>query len=126
MQLSPSCSILELHHAEPPSFFSLSDASARVDWPTPDIHCDQNEWEFHFKADTFYFQSMKMPVTDWTETPEDPSSALLERIYLIENVVKTIDKIYESFLAVRFSAKWTENEKTKLSQWLNKTDKASG
>ena len=89
------------------------------------LHFDQNEWEFNFKADTFYFQSMKMPVTDWTQTPEDPSASLLERIYLIENAVKTIDKIYESFLAVRFSVKWTENEKTKLSQWLKKTDKAS-
>ena len=87
--------------------------------------CDQNEWEFHFKADTFYFQSMKMPVKDWTESPEDPSAALLERIYLIENAVKTMDKIYESFLSVRFSAKWTENEKAKLNQWLKKTNRES-
>jgi hypothetical protein len=82
------------------------------------LHCDQNEWEFNFKADTFYFQSLKMPVVDWQETPEDPDASLLERIYLIENAVKTIDKIYESFLAVRFSPKWAENEKPMLNKWL--------
>jgi recombination associated protein RdgC len=80
--------------------------------------CDQNEWEFHFKADTFYFQSMKMPAKDGSQTGEDPSAALLERIYMIENAVKTMDEIYESFLAVRFSDKWVKNEKAKLSQWL--------
>jgi hypothetical protein len=86
------------------------------------LHCDQNEWEFNFKADTFYFQSLKMPVVDWQETPEDPSASLLERIYLIENAIKTIDKIYESFLAVRFSSEWAEKEKPLLNKWLKKAD----
>lgn len=82
------------------------------------LHCDQNEWEFNFKADTFYFQSLKMPVVDWSEEPEDPSAALLERIYLIENAVKMINAIYEMFLDVRFSAAWTEKEKPLLQKWL--------
>lgn len=84
------------------------------------LHHDQNEWEFNFKADTFHFQSLKMPVVDWQETPEDPSASLLERIYLIENAVKTIDKIYESFLAIRFSTEWAKNEKPRMSKWLKK------
>ena len=84
------------------------------------LHHDQNEWEFNFKADTFYFQSLKMPVVDWQETPEDSSASLLERIYLIENAVKTIDKIYESFLAIRFSTEWAKNEKPRMSKWLKK------
>lgn len=84
------------------------------------LHHDQNEWEFNFKADAFYFQSLKMPVVDWQETPEDPSASLLERIYLIENAVKTIDKIYESFLAIRFSTEWAKNEKPRMSKWLKK------
>ena len=59
---------------------------------------DLNEWEFSFKADSFHFQSLKLPATDWQETPEDPSGSLLERIYLIENAVKTIDSLYESVI----------------------------
>ncbi|MBP7231052.1 MAG: recombination-associated protein RdgC [Syntrophaceae bacterium] len=86
------------------------------------IHCDQNEWEFHFKADTFYFQSLKMPVADWREDPEDPSAALLERIYLIENAVKTMNTLYELFLSVRFSAIWPEKEKPLLQKWLKKEE----
>lgn len=82
------------------------------------LHRDQNEWEFNFKADNFYFQSLKMPVVDWQETPEDPSASLLERIYLIENAVKTIDQLFDIFLALRFSADWTEKEKPLLNKWL--------
>lgn len=84
------------------------------------LHRDQNEWEFNFKADTFYFQSLKMPVVDWQETPEDPTASLLERIYLIENAVKTMEKLYESFLAVRFSTDWAQKEKQLVTQWLKK------
>ncbi len=84
------------------------------------LHRDQNEWEFNFKADTFYYQSLKMPVVDWQETPEDPDASLLERIYLIENAAGTMDNLYESFLAIRFSADWTQKEKPLVTKWLKK------
>jgi len=79
---------------------------------------NQNEWEFTLKADSFHFQSLKLPVTDWQETPEDPSGSLLERIYLIENAVKTIDSLYESFLQIRYSPQWEEKETKLLTKWL--------
>jgi recombination associated protein RdgC len=82
------------------------------------LHRDANEWEFAFKADTFYFQSLKMPVEDGREAGEDPSAKLLERIYLIEKAATTIDALYASFLAVRFSADWTQKEKPRLTAWL--------
>ena len=79
---------------------------------------NQNEWEFIFKADTFQFQSLKPPVMDWQETQEDPSGNILERIYLIENAVKTVDSLYESFLQIRYSPQWEESEMKFLARWL--------
>jgi recombination associated protein RdgC len=81
------------------------------------IH-DKNEWEFTFKSDCFHFQSLKMPAPDWQDTQEDPSGSLLERIYLIENAVKTIDSLYESFLQIRYSPQWEEKETKLLTKWL--------
>lgn len=81
---------------------------------------NQNEWEFTFKADSFHFQSLKLPAMDWQETPEDPSGHLLERIYLIENAVKTMNNLYESFLRIRFSAQWEEKELKSLAGWLKR------
>jgi len=82
------------------------------------LHRDANEWEFAFKADTFYFQSLRMPVGDRQDAQEDPSALLLERIYLIEKAATTLDALYASFLAVRFSADWTQKEKPLLTKWL--------
>ena len=88
------------------------------------IH-DKNEWEFMLKADAFHFQTLKLPVMDWQDTPEDPSGSLLERIYLIENAVKTMDQLYESFLHIRTSAQWKEKETKRLAKWLEQTPTGS-
>ncbi|MCK7467389.1 MAG: hypothetical protein MZU91_04085 [Desulfosudis oleivorans] len=81
------------------------------------IH-NQNEWEFTFKSDSFHFQSLKLPQTDWQETREDPSGSLLERIYLIENAVKTIDSLYESFYKSATHRNGKEKETKLLTKWL--------
>lgn len=81
------------------------------------IH-DQNEWEFTLKADNLYFQSLKLPSAEWQENDEDPSGKMLERIYLIENAARIIDKLYDSFLGIRYSPQWEEKEKKSLINWL--------
>jgi recombination associated protein RdgC len=82
---------------------------------------NQNEWEFTLKADNFHFQSLKLPVTEWQETEEDPSGKMLERIYLIENAAKTIDVLYDFFLNVRYSPQWDEKEVKSLAKWLHQS-----
>lgn len=61
-----------------------------------------------------------MPVLDRQETPENPSAALLERVYVIENAVKTMNQLYELFLEIRFSTSWTDKEKPLMTRWLKK------
>ncbi|HDS05509.1 MAG TPA: hypothetical protein ENN95_00550 [Deltaproteobacteria bacterium] len=80
------------------------------------IH-DKNEWEFIFKADTFDIQSLKLPITQPPENPQDKDGNLLERIYLIEEAVKIIDDLFETFLQLRPADKWKEELK-KISRWL--------
>lgn len=79
---------------------------------------DQNEWEFTLKADTFYFQSLKLPPAEWQEAEEDPSGKMLERIYLIEKAANAVDKLFDTFLSVRFSSRWEENELKLIAKWL--------
>ena len=79
---------------------------------------NNNEWEFTLKADSFQFQSLKMPLAEWQENKEDPSGKLLERIYLIEEAVKTVDTLYDSFLKIRFSSQWEAKETKLLTKWL--------
>jgi recombination associated protein RdgC len=82
---------------------------------------NNNEWEFILKADTFHFQSLKLPKAEWQETEEDPSGKILERIYLIENAVTTIDNLYGFFLDLRYSPRWEEKEVILVARWLKQS-----
>ncbi len=79
---------------------------------------NQNEWEFTFKADSFNFHSLSLPAMNWPETEEDPAGNLLERIYLIENAVKIMDNLFESFLRIRYMPQWEERELKLIARWL--------
>jgi len=82
------------------------------------IH-DNNEWEFAIKADSFDIQSLKLPAPDWQETPEDRrQEACWKEFTSLKNAVKTMDKLYESFLQIRFSPQWKEKETKLLNKWL--------
>jgi len=79
---------------------------------------DSAKWEFTFKADTFQFQSLKLPVpTDMdVEEEEDKSGRTLERIYLIETAIKTMDDLFTQFLALRLSENWP-GEVSRMEKW---------
>ncbi|HOW56569.1 MAG TPA: hypothetical protein PKZ12_01100 [Smithellaceae bacterium] len=81
---------------------------------------DKNEWEFIFKGDTFYFQSLKLPLTGPEENGADAAGKILERIYLIENAVKTMDALYDKFLALRLAPQWEQREALLIAKWLGK------
>ena len=79
---------------------------------------DSAKWEFTFKADTFQFQSLKLPIpTDADiEQEEDKSGRTLERIYLIETAVKTMDDLFLQFLSLRLSEQWAD-EASRMEKW---------
>ena len=76
-------------------------------------------FEFTFRADTFSFQSLKLPVpTDGEE--EDQEGKLLERIYLIEIVMKTMENLFALFLKRRTSPEWESEELPLMKKWIEK------
>jgi hypothetical protein len=79
---------------------------------------DSAKWEFTFKADTLQFQSLKLPVpTDMDEEEEgDKGGRVLERLYLIEAAIKTMDDLFADFLQLRLSEDWS-TEASRLETW---------
>ncbi|MDD5167178.1 MAG: hypothetical protein PHN75_00030 [Syntrophales bacterium] len=79
---------------------------------------DSAKWEFTFKADNFQFQSMKLPVpTDLEDDEEqDKSGRTLERIYLVETAIKTMDDLFSHFLMLRLAEQWPE-EASHMEKW---------
>jgi hypothetical protein len=79
---------------------------------------DAATWEFTFKADRFQFQSLKMPVVmDLDEQQDNRDGRILERIYLLETVVRVMDRLFMLFLALRLSDAW-QQERIRMEKWL--------
>jgi recombination associated protein RdgC len=80
---------------------------------------DKDEWEFTFKADRFHFQSMKLPaIAEDEEEEENREGQILERLYLIEKAVETMDNLFRSFLGLRQSADWP-GEQERVHRWIS-------
>ncbi len=79
---------------------------------------DAAAWEFTLKADRFQFQSMKMPVVmDRDEGQDNRDGRVLERIYLIETVVRSMDRLFALFVSLRQPENW-QQERMRMEKWL--------
>jgi len=82
------------------------------------LRIDADTWEFTFKADTYGFQSLKLPETVEMADEKDLEGRSLERIYLIERVIKTMDDLFVLFLTLRQSERWQNEERPRMNRWI--------
>jgi hypothetical protein len=80
---------------------------------------DATKWEFTFKADQFQFQSLKLPTMTDSEEAIDRDGQNIERIYLVERAVETMDQLFASFCQRRLSTQWEKEELPRMEKWLN-------
>jgi recombination associated protein RdgC len=86
------------------------------------MEIDSMEWEFTFKADLFQFQSMKLPAPseEFEEKgPLEEEGRLLERLFLVERAIETMDHLFASFMRLRLSAGWPA-EYARMENWMNR------
>jgi recombination associated protein RdgC len=82
------------------------------------LRIDADAWEFTFKADSHSFQSLKLPETVEMADEKDLEGRSLERIYLIERVIKTMDDLFALFLTIRQSPHWLSDERPRMNKWM--------
>jgi hypothetical protein len=78
------------------------------------------KFEFTLKADSFQFQTLRLPEGIEEEEETDKGGRLLERIYLMEKAVKTADQLFTLFLKKRLSPQWSGEEIPRIKKWLAK------
>ncbi len=69
------------------------------------------------------YRNVKLPKTENTEVSDDPEEMegmALERIFLTEELIKTIHQLFSMFLAVRIGDGW-HDELTKIRSWIEKS-----
>jgi hypothetical protein len=85
------------------------------------IGAGPEKFEFTLKADSFQFQSLRLP-SGFTEgeEEEDREGRVLERVYLVEKAVKATDQLFSTFLKRRLSPQWSSEEIPRVKKWLTK------
>jgi len=85
----------------------------------------KNEMEYNLTlgATLFEFKNVKLPKTEAADSSGDSSEAemegaILERIYLFEELMKIINDLFRMFLEVRTSDGWLE-ELARIRTWVH-------
>ena len=79
------------------------------------------KFEFTLKGDSFHFQTLRLPAgVEEEEEDSDKGGRVLERIYLMEKAMKTMDQLFFTFLKRRLSPQWSSEEIPRIKKWLDK------
>ncbi len=84
---------------------------------------DEMEYNLTLGATFFEFRNVKLPKTEHSDATTNPSDtemegAVLERIYLFEELVKIVNDLFRMFLEVRTSPQWME-ELARVRTWVH-------
>ena len=77
------------------------------------------KWQFAIKGENLSFSGLKLPESGPIETSEDKSGVVLEKIYLYDKSFQLIDKLYQSFIKLRLSEKWSSEILPAMKKWIS-------
>jgi hypothetical protein len=81
----------------------------------------ENDFTMVLKGTWFCFGSFRTPPIlppDGSESDDGREGAFLEKVYLIEEGLATVDALFEYFLQLRISDKWELIELPELRKWI--------
>ncbi len=78
-------------------------------------------WQFSISANDFSFQSLRLPKIGEKGQGEDPDALILEKVYLVEECLHLFDRIFETFISMRFSDDW-QREVEAVRSWMTELD----
>lgn len=76
-----------------------------------------DEWSFTVDSTWMNFKALKTPrVTQ--DRNEDPEGIFYEKMHLIEQPVQVMESLFDSFIKLRISSEWEEEERPALIKWI--------
>lgn len=82
-----------------------------------------NEWRFTIKGESMNISNLKIPETAVVESSEDIEGMVLEKAYLYEKITKLIDNLFNEFIKLRVSGKWSESVVPQIRKWIYSEEK---
>lgn len=83
------------------------------------LKADDHEWQFTLKGDNLSFTKLKTPQTALIETAADVEGAVLEKAYLLEHVLESVDFLFRAFIKQRVSGDWQQRFVPRILKWVN-------
>ncbi len=87
---------------------------------------DNYEYSVTLSGCLLEYRNVKLPKTEAGQVdgdnPEEMEAVVLERIYLIEELTKTVNQLFTIYLTVRLGEQW-RNELQKIRAWIGKNAK---
>ena len=85
------------------------------------IGFEEREWHLTLKDQGLELTGVKPPKTfdPDEEEPESDAGKLLERVALLQELIRILDALYARFLTARLTDRWENEEIPRLRKWLN-------
>jgi len=83
------------------------------------LNKDGQEWRFVLDAENLDLRSLRIPKPE-REEDDDPEAWGLERLYLMESAVRTVEELFGLFVGRRSAADWNTKEASEIRKWLDK------
>ena len=82
------------------------------------------EYRFTVKGESFHITQLKTPETESVKNSEDMEGALLEKIYLHEIALKTMEDLFKEFISNRISKGWDTKTVPAIKEWIYASQKS--
>ena len=82
---------------------------------------NEQEWQFTLKGESFSITNLKTPQRGPVDTLEDTEGAVLEKAYLLEQILNYLDFLYKTFIHLRLSPTWKQSIIPELKRWVSET-----
>jgi len=81
---------------------------------------DNMEWKFSIKGESLSLTGLKIPETGPMETKEDLYGVVLEKIYLYDQIIELVDRLYSYFIKKRLTDDWKLKIISEMQHWITK------
>ena len=76
-----------------------------------------NIWSYTLKGESLNISSLKTPVVGQVESGDDIEGAVIEKVYLYDQVLNLIHNLFKKFIKIRVSYRWPETV-NHIKKWI--------
>ena len=82
------------------------------------VHFNDLVWRFTIKAESMAITGLRTPESAAVENEEDLEGAVLEKVYLYEQIIELLESAFAAFIVLRTGDEWQGRIRGEISRWI--------